>query len=431
VTDRGRRRWIGPAIVAAIVVVAVFALQPRGATTPNGAATSPSTSAGASDAAGDPGATSDPEATPAGPPPDPGHEVYGFVPYWEMDHTIAAHLAKTDLSTLALFSVTHDRTGKMATNQNGYRKITGDLGRQLIREAHQRKTRVELVYTSFGATKNQRFYADEAAQATWIAALVDFVDEHDLDGVNVDVESLDGEDIDAYAAFVGHLRAALRDRNAKWQVSVDTTGGAKGIAMAAAASAAGADRIFLMGYDYHYERSQPGATSPLDDVDGSGASLRTSLDAYAAVGVPPERTLLGLPLYGMTWPVEGPDIGAASTANGDEWIPRLNLRVFEAAGFDPQYEAIESVEFYSVEKAATAEEIAAAASADPLASPTTTQWHAVYFDSPRSLMPKMVEADTRGLAGVGFWAIGYERGLPGYRELIRTFADGKLEAPPG
>jgi hypothetical protein len=37
VTDRGRRRWIGPAIVAAIVVVAVFALQPRGATTPDGA----------------------------------------------------------------------------------------------------------------------------------------------------------------------------------------------------------------------------------------------------------------------------------------------------------------------------------------------------------------------------------------------------------
>jgi spore germination protein YaaH len=428
VTDRGRRRWIGPAIVAGIAVVAVFALQPRGATTPNGSTASPSAQAGASAAAGDPEATL---TAPPGPPPEPGHEVYGFVPYWEMDHTIAAHLAKTDLSTLALFSVTHDRSGHMATNQNGYRRITGDLGRQLIREAHERKTRVELVYTSFGPTKNQRFYADPTAQATWIATLVDFVDERHLDGVNVDVESLNGEDIDAYAAFVGRLRTALRERNAKWQVSVDTTGGAKGVAMAAAASAAGADRIFLMGYDYHYERSQPGATSPLDDVDGSGANLRTSLDAYAAVGVPVERTLLGLPLYGMTWPVEGPDIGAASTANGDEWIPRLNLRVFEAAGFDPTYEAIESVEFYSVEKPATAEEVAAAASADPLASPKATQWHAVYFDSPRSLTPKLLLADERGLAGVGFWAIGYERGLPGYRELIQTFAAGKLEAPPG
>jgi spore germination protein YaaH len=272
--------------------------------------------------------------------------------------------------------VTHDRTGKMATNQNGYRKITGDLGRQLIREAHERKTRVELVYTSFGATKNQRFYADEAAQATWIAALVDFVDEHELDGVNVDVESLDGEDIDAYAAFVGHLRAALRDRNAKWQVSVDTTG---------------------RGQGRGHGRGRLGGRRGPDLPDGLRLPLRAEpagrhvaarrrrwercQPAHVARrvrgrGVPPERTLLGLPLYGMTWPVEGPDIGAASTANGDEWIPRLNLRVFEAAGFDPQYEAIESVEFYSVEKAATAEEIAAAASADPLASPKTTQWHA-------------------------------------------------------
>ena len=39
--------------------------------------------------------------------------------------------------------------------------------------------------------------------------------------------------------------------------------------MAAAAAAAGADRIFLMGYDYHYEGSEPGAASPLDSFDGS------------------------------------------------------------------------------------------------------------------------------------------------------------------
>src|SRR3954454_4135267 len=104
----------------------------------------------------------------------------------------------------------------------------------------------------------------------------------------------------------------------------------------------------------------------------------------------------------MTWPVEGPEVGAAGTANGNEWIPRLNLRVFEADGFEPTYEPIESVEFYSVEKAATPAEIAAAAWADPLASPETKQWHAVYYDSPRSLTPKLALADERGLAGAGF-----------------------------
>ena len=37
------------------------------------------------------------------PIPVPKHEVYGFVPYWEMDDTIAAHIAATDLSTVGLF----------------------------------------------------------------------------------------------------------------------------------------------------------------------------------------------------------------------------------------------------------------------------------------------------------------------------------------
>jgi len=167
-----------------------------------------------------------------------------------------------------------------------------------------------------------------------------------------------------------------------------------------------------------------------------GAAAAGSLDVREdswIVGTSRELSLelAGRGWLGMTWPVEGPGIGAASTATGHEWIPRLNLRVFEDAAFDPMYEAIESVEFYSVEKPATEAEIAAAPSADPLASPTTTQWHAVYFDSPRSLTPKLALADERGLAGAGFWAIGYERGLPGYRELIKTFAAGTLEAPPG
>jgi hypothetical protein len=33
------------------------------------------------------------------------------------------------------------------------------------------------------------------------------------------------------------------------------------------------------------------------------------------------------------------------------------------------------------------------------------------------------------LAGAGFWAIGYERGLPDYTELIATFRAGDISAP--
>jgi spore germination protein YaaH len=334
--------------------------------------------------------------------------VYGFVPYWEMDAGIADHVAKTDLSTLALFSVTHRSSGRMQDSQIGYKRITGRLGQRLIREAHKRGTRVELVYTSFGESKNRAFYASDKAQSRWIKELVDFTEEQGFDGINVDVELLPVDLVPAYGAWVGRLRAALRERLPDAQVSVSTTSGPRGAAMALAANAAGADRIFLMGYDYHWAGSEPGASAPLDGLDGEDRDLVRSLDHYAAIGVPVERTILGLPLYGNAWPVVGPGFGAPSLGRGDTWVPRRNLRVLKDASFEPEYNTTESTEFYSV----------------PGEDDGT--WNAVYYDSPRSLTPKLALADDRGLAGAGFWAIGYERGLPRYTKLIAKFAAGEL-----
>jgi spore germination protein YaaH len=419
------RRWIGPVILVLVAVGAVAVI--GGAVRGEQPAT-----AVADPSVGTPSGDHGPDETRAGSPtpeptpiPIPKHEVYGFLPYWEMDDTIAAHVRKTDLTTLGLFSVTHRRSGALATGQTGYKRITGSLGSTLIRDAHKRDRRVELVYTSFGETKNRRFYVEPAAQERWITELVDLVDELGVDGINVDVELLPADLVPAYGVFVGRLRAALVERLPKAQLSVATQANETGAAMAAAAAAAGADRIFMMAYDYHWSGSNPGASSPIERLDGRPKDIVWSLDTYAAAGVPADRTLLGLPLYGMTWPVTGPGVGAPERGRGETWVPRRNLRVLDDPDFEPTYEPIESVEFYSVAakpKAATPDP------SDPLAV-DERDWNAVYYDSPRSLTPKLALADARGLAGAGFWAIGYERGLPDYTKLIKTFKAGKLEAP--
>lgn len=366
--------------------------------------------------------------------PIPGHEVYGFLPYWEMDDTIVDHVGATDLTTLGLFSVTHQRSGELDDGQHGYRAIAGTIGRDLIRVAHDRGQRVELVYTSFGAGKNRQFYTEPDAQARWIEVLVDLVDELGFDGVNVDVEALPAEHVLDFGAFVGRLRAALRARLPDAQVSVATQANELGAGMAAAAAIAGADRIFLMGYDYHWAGSNPGASAPIDRLDGEPRDLVWSLDLYAALGVPVDRTILGLPLYGMTWPVIGPGVGSPSMGRGDAWVPRRNLGALADPSIEPFLEPIESVEFYAVPmpgvaSASPGSAASPASAASPGSSPEPPGWNAVYFDSPRSLTPKLLLADERGLAGAGFWAIGYERGLPGYTELIATFHAGKLRGP--
>ena len=405
-----RRTWL--AALEALVLASVVAC---GTQLP-----SPSSSAGLQSSAPAP----DPTVIPI-----PKHEVYGFVPYWEMDDTMADDIAKTDLTTLALFSVTHKRNGTLDV-QNGLKKIRGDVGRAMIDAAHAHQAKVELVYTCFGAAKNDQFYGDPKAQTRWIGVLVDLVEELGVDGVNVDVEGLPVEHVGDYAAFVGRLRTALRARLPKAEVSVATQANETGASMAAAAATAGADRIFLMGYDYRSAGSEPGASAPIERMDGEPKDLVWSLDLYGSLGVPTDRLILGLPLYGVTWPVIGPGFLSPATGRGDTWVPRWNLNVFADPTFSPTYEPTESVEFYVKPSAfSSAEPSANVPGVPPSATPGPVAWNAVYYDSPRSLTPKLQLADTRGLAGAGFWAIGYESGVPGYTELIAAFRAGRLDTP--
>jgi spore germination protein len=338
------------------------------------------------------------------PPPVPGHEVYGFVPYWEIDDTIADHLRATDTTTVALFSVTHTSKGAIATTQTGYRRISGPIGSRIIADAHELGRRVDLTWTSFGRAKNDALFASVALQERVIAALVKVSGELRVDGIAVDVEAIGDSDIPAYGAFVGRLRTALLAADPKATITATTGAGPQGAALALAASLAGADRIFLMGYDYRTGSSDPGGSAPIARRDIAAHSLASSLALYELAGVPVDRTILGLPLYGLAWKTADSAVGSPKVGKGEVWVPRRNL----AALRDPttaSYDAIEDVEY--------------------LAVPDGTTWRAVYYDSPRSLRPKLGLANAAGLAGAGFWALGYERGLPDYTALIAAFRAGR------
>lgn len=375
------------------------------------------------DAVPSPGATVNAggvDGQPASPRPAPGHELYGYLPYWEMDDTIADHLRTTPLTTLGLFSVTDTNKGELNTRQTGYRRITGEPGTRIIREAHERGLRVELVFTSFGEARNRALFADEARQDATITALVALAGDLGLDGINVDIEGLAPLLVAEYGDFVGRLRAAVVAVDAGDRVTVATQANVLGAAMAAAAVAAGADRAFMMGYDYRVAGSSPGATSPLDRRGGD-RDLAWSIELYAAAGVPPERLLLGLPLYGMAWPVAGPVVGAPETGRGEAWIPRRHLDVLGDATFAPLRDEQEQVEVYLFGSDGTLGPPSPGSSA----STGDLTWTAVYVDSPATLAPKLALANEHGFAGAGFWAIGYERGLPGYTQLMERFVAGE------
>lgn len=460
-----RLRILVPTLLAVVVVVAGVALSGGlgirlgavpGANSPGSSAIDPSGSAGVGAAA-----SLVPKPTPAATPRPPlgGTELYGYLPYWQMTDSMATYLRATPLTTLALFSVSARRNGALHTGTNGYRRITGDIGRRLIDEAHARDTRVELVFTSFGAERNGIFFGrisrptpspnqgasagtgagagTGAAAATPVLAtqspshspgppsapptppwqrtvdeLVELAVELGVDGINVDVELLDEPDREAYGEFLVELRAALRSALPDAQLTVATEAGLRGVGNAAAAAAAGVDRLFLMGYDYHWSGSQPGASSPVDRTDGL-YTLRWSIDRYVEAGIPRDRILLGLPLYGMRWRLAGPGRTSTVIGRGVTWVPGQNLDVLLDDAFHPGRDLLEVSEVFWMRDG--------------------TDWLVTFYDSPATTRPKLALGLDNGLAGAGFWAMGYERGIPGYLELMRDFRDGDIarsEAPP-
>jgi hypothetical protein len=437
-------------MLVVLVVVAGLALSGGfGTSGPLG----PSAGAGSSSAPANGLPTVAPTPTPR--PELGGTELYGYVPYWRINDSTATYLRDVPLSTIALFSVGAKRDGSINTGPLGYQRIAGPLGRQIIAEAHQRDVRVELVFTSFGERKNAVFFgrkpgrggptaspgaspvtspaaspvtspaaspvtspaaspgpshsAGPQREAPWtrtVDELVALALDLDVDGINLDVELLNEADREAYGTFLRELRAALVDARPKARVSVATEAGLRGVGNAATAAAAGVDRIFLMGYDYHWSGSRPGASSPVDRIDGV-YDLRWSIDSYVEAGVPRDRILLGLPLYGMTWRSTGPDRWSPVVGNGKSWILDGHMDVLLDPEFAPQRDPIEHAEFFVEQDGDT--------------------WLHTYYDSPGTLRLKLALARDHGLAGGGFWAIGYEQGVPGYLELMADFRDGRVE----
>lgn len=326
-------------------------------------------------------------------------DVYGYLPYWEIDAGTDAYLRYDYLSDIALFSIGFDAAGAISTSATGYPTVTGSTAATITAHAHAAGVRVDMTVTSFGYAKNSAFFANPGAMATAAANISALVQAEGLDGVNLDVESLYNEDFAAYGTFVGQIRTALRAWNPAARVSVATNGSVSGANMAVQALANGADRVFIMGYSYRTAGSSPaGSIAPLVR-SGSLSSLTSTLDIYASKGIPASTLLLGLPYYGRTWSTTSGALHAPTTASGGVFIPSDDMDAIPP-GTIVNTDPIEGARWFAIQ------------------DPVTSAWTQTYFDDPGTLRTKYDLANQRRLRGVGIWTLGYDRGISGYWDAI-------------
>lgn len=313
----------------------------------------------------------------------PTTRVVGYLPEWTMNrHTWDLDL----LSDVMVFSG--------AISSKGELTVSSGWSAALIDALHKKGVRAGLSVRCFDPAQIHTVLTPGAAQDALIADLVDrAIVRLPGDGVDLDFEGMNAADRTALVAFVRRLVAALRVQSARAQLSLAMPAVDWNRAYDIAALADTADFLFIMGYGYHYAGSSgAGPVAPLAPMSGTSRwgryNLTATLTNYLSTVAPAQRgrIVLGLPLYGIDWEVDGPDVGAKVLSGGTSIFYDSARKGAMAAG--RKWDADSSTPWYSYQRAGA--------------------WHQVWYDDGQSLGAKMDLALQGGAGGVGWWALGYE-----------------------
>lgn len=215
--------------------------------------------------------------------------VVGYLPTWG-NFPNSVHAVNLDVVThLDVAFVNPDAAGAVAL-PNGIS--------QVVQAAHAKGVKVLISIGGAGAdaTVYSSLLGDPTRADTFVRHLVQATVDHDLDGVDVDIEGdvLDGKAVNAaqYEAFVTKLGTALR---AKSKLMTAALGGWFAVHVTNAAVQR-FDFLNVMSYDAYGSWS----ASP-----GQHSSYQMALDDFAfwtgVKGMPADRVVIGVPFYGYGW----------------------------------------------------------------------------------------------------------------------------------
>ncbi len=301
--------------------------------------------------------------------------VYGYLPYWEYG---PSRVPWEYLTHLAIFSVGANSDGSLSSTANWTSRAAEavDLG-------HANGVSIHLCVTNFDSASQHSILSSPANRQRLVDALADQVHAYGADGVNVDFEGLDAQDKDAFVTFIQELKAAVDE---VWiaMPAIDWWGSYDYDRLSAEA-----DGLFIMGYEFYGTWGDPGPNAPLFNSPLWGTyAYDWVVDDYLAYGATLDKLVMGLPTYGHEWEVAAPE-QVPTSATGGAWTMLYRDCADEFPIYGRNYDTDSDTPWY--------------------ATPSTQVW----CDDAESLGTRMEWLIwDAGLAGIGFWALGYDDNDP-------------------
>jgi len=212
----------------------------------------------------------------------------------------------------------------------------GTIEPALISKAHKAGVKVLISIGGGDGIQGPRFNqmaASESTRQAFVRNVRHFLKKYGYDGVDIDWEVPNTEDLANCTTLIQELRDGLPS---PWLISMAVTADPRGYGQGLdiPALAPLLDFMNVMTYDFYGTWSgETGFVSPLlqDPADPQQAgSVKTSMDLYAKqYGVPVEKMNIGTPFYGYEW--DGTDIlwamCATCASSSPSYAPYIKQRI--------------------------------------------------------------------------------------------------------
>ncbi|HAN31969.1 MAG TPA: hypothetical protein DCQ06_10265, partial [Myxococcales bacterium] len=337
--------------------------------------------------------------------PKTGRRLYGYLPYWTIKNT---KLHWKQLTQLSWFCAELESNGSFSS-LHGWGSADA---KALIAQAHSHGVQVTLTVTLFSTSGIHKVIETATKRTQLIKKIVDLVINGGGDGVNIDFEGLAKADRDNMKAFIIELNKTMKNKLPGADVTLATPAVDWSGAWDYDVLAENSDGLMVMAYGLHWTGGSPGPQLPM----GTGKpwthkTLEWVVDDYVKYGKAEniDKFIIGLPLYGDSWPSSSDQPGAKQSAKGKAvTYEKAKIEAPTKSGW--KWEPISQSSYYTYKVGG--------------------QWYQTWVDNPQAFNLRVKYLDKRDTQ-MGLWALGYADKSTEVWKDIDWFMDQGSKAAPG